>query len=65
MATVYLAWDIKHDWPVALKVVRPELAVTLGHERFLREIQVTAGLDHPHRPVVTTPSAEKRPPATR
>ena len=39
MATVYLARDLKHDRPVALKVLRPELAAVLGAERFLREIR--------------------------
>ncbi|HEX5576225.1 MAG TPA: serine/threonine-protein kinase, partial [Gemmatimonadales bacterium] len=48
MATVYLAQDLKHDRRVALKVLRPELAATLGPERFLREIRLTARLDHPH-----------------
>jgi serine/threonine protein kinase len=48
MATVYLAHDLKHDRPVALKVLRPELAATLGADRFLREIRLTAGLDPPH-----------------
>jgi serine/threonine-protein kinase len=48
MATVYLAQDAKLGRPVALKVLRPELAAALGPERFLREITVTAGLDHPH-----------------
>ena len=48
MATVYLARDLKHDRPVALKVLRPELAVVLGGERFLREIRITANLQHPH-----------------
>jgi serine/threonine-protein kinase len=48
MATVYLARDLKHDRPVALKVMHPELAHTLGPERFLREIRTTARLDHPH-----------------
>ena len=38
MATVYLARDVKHDRLVALKVLAPELAATVGHERFLREI---------------------------
>jgi serine/threonine-protein kinase len=38
MATVYLAQDLKHDRPVALKVLHPELAASLGPERFLREI---------------------------
>jgi serine/threonine-protein kinase len=48
MATVYLARDLKHDRPVALKVLKPELANAIGPERFLREIQVTASLHHPH-----------------
>jgi serine/threonine-protein kinase len=48
MATVYLAHDLKHDRNVALKVLRPELAAVLGAERFLREIQLTAQLQHPH-----------------
>ena len=48
MATVYLARDLKHDRPVAIKVLRPELAVMLGPERFLREIRITAVLQHPH-----------------
>ena len=48
MATVYLAEDIKHHRPVAVKVLRPELAAVLGAERFLREIEVTARLTHPH-----------------
>ncbi|HUG27683.1 MAG TPA: protein kinase [Gemmatimonadales bacterium] len=48
MATVYLAHDLRHDRDVALKVLRPELAAALGAERFLREITLTARLDHPH-----------------
>jgi serine/threonine protein kinase/tetratricopeptide (TPR) repeat protein len=48
MATVYLARDLKHDRLVALKVLRPELAAGIGPERFLREIQVAAHLQHPH-----------------
>jgi serine/threonine-protein kinase len=48
MATVYLAHDLKHDRPVALKVMRPELAATLGPARFLREIRLCARLQHPH-----------------
>ena len=47
MATVYLAHDLKHDRDVALKVLRPELAEALGAERFLREIRITANLQHP------------------
>jgi len=48
MATVYLARDLKHDRPVALKVLHPELAEALGPERFLREIRLCARLQHPH-----------------
>src|SRR5262249_51300941 len=48
MATVYLAQDLKHDRPVALKVLRPELAASLGPERFQREIELAARLQHPH-----------------
>ncbi len=48
MAIVYLARDLRHDRLVALKALRPELAATLGPERFLREIKVAAGLTHPH-----------------
>ena len=48
MATVYLAHDLRHDRPVALKVLHPELAATLGPERFQREIQLAARLQHPH-----------------
>jgi serine/threonine-protein kinase len=48
MATVYLAEDIKHRRQVAIKVLRPELAAALGPERFLREIETTANLRHPH-----------------
>ena len=46
MATVYLAQDLKHERPVAIKVLRPELAAAVGAERFLREIKVTANLRH-------------------
>ena len=48
MATVYLARDLRHDRPVALKVLHPELAPALGPERFLREVRTTARLQHPH-----------------
>lgn len=48
MATVYLAKDNKHGRDVALKVIRPDLALAVGPERFLREIEITAGLNHPH-----------------
>jgi len=48
MATVYLAEDLKHRRKVAVKVLRPELAAALGPERFLREIEIAAQLQHPH-----------------
>ena len=48
MATVYLADDLKHRRKVAIKVLRPELSAVLGPERFDREIQIVAGLNHPH-----------------
>jgi serine/threonine-protein kinase len=48
MATVYLARDLRHRRPVALKVLHPELAFALGAERFLREIEMAANLSHPH-----------------
>jgi serine/threonine-protein kinase len=48
MATVYLAQDLKHNRPVAVKVLHPELATVLGPQRFLREIEITARLQHPH-----------------
>ncbi|MBI4501997.1 MAG: protein kinase [Gemmatimonadetes bacterium] len=48
MATVYLAEDLKHKRKVAIKVLHPELAATLGPDRFLREIEIAAGLQHPH-----------------
>ncbi len=47
-ATVYLADDVKHERQVALKVLRPELSAALGTERFLREIKITARLNHPN-----------------
>jgi serine/threonine-protein kinase len=47
-ATVYLAEDLKHHRPVALKVLKPELAAALGPDRFLREIELSARLTHPH-----------------
>ncbi|HUG26803.1 MAG TPA: protein kinase, partial [Gemmatimonadales bacterium] len=48
MATVYLAEDLKHKRQVAIKVLRPELAAAIGAARFLREIELTASLQHPH-----------------
>ena len=48
MATVYLVRDVRHERDVALKVLRPELAESLGRERFVREIRLAARLNHPH-----------------
>jgi serine/threonine protein kinase len=48
MAVVFLAQDQKHHRKVAIKVLEPELAAALGRERFLREIETAAGLNHPH-----------------
>jgi serine/threonine-protein kinase len=48
MATVFLARDLKHDREVAIKVLHPDLAATLGGDRFLREIRLAAKLQHPH-----------------
>jgi serine/threonine-protein kinase len=48
MATVYLATDARHHRRVAVKVLHPELSAVIGSERFLKEIEVTAGLQHPH-----------------
>ncbi len=48
MATVYLAEDLKHHRPVAVKVLNPDLAAVVGPDRFLREIEIAARLDHPH-----------------
>jgi serine/threonine protein kinase/TolB-like protein/Tfp pilus assembly protein PilF len=48
MATVYLARDLRHERPVALKVLHPELSASMGAERFLREVRLAARLQHPH-----------------
>lgn len=48
MAMVYLAEDLKHRRQVAVKVLRPELAASIGTDRFLREIELAARLQHPH-----------------
>jgi len=48
MAIVFAARDLRHDRRVAIKVLQPELGMSLSGERFLREIRVTAGLTHPH-----------------
>jgi serine/threonine protein kinase/Flp pilus assembly protein TadD len=48
MATVYLAHDVRHNRKVALKVLHPDLSTSIGPDRFLREIQLVARLNHPH-----------------
>jgi serine/threonine-protein kinase len=48
MATVFLARDLKHDRDVAIKVLDPHLARSIASERFLREIGISARLNHPH-----------------
>jgi len=48
MATVWLAEDLRHHRRVAIKVLHPELSAVLGPERFLKEIELTANLQHPH-----------------
>ncbi len=48
MAVVFLAEDLKHRRRVAIKVLKPELSAVLGSERFLREIEIAAALQHPH-----------------
>jgi eukaryotic-like serine/threonine-protein kinase len=48
MATVYLAHDVRHNRKVAIKVLRPEVAAIIGAERFLKEIETTANLQHPN-----------------
>src|SRR5256886_7043447 len=48
MAVVFLALDLKHHRRVAIKVFKPELAAALGPDRFLREIEIAARLNHPH-----------------
>jgi serine/threonine protein kinase len=48
MATVYIAFDRKHHRDVALKVMRPDIAATIGADRFLKEIQIVARMVHPH-----------------
>ena len=48
MAVVFLAEDLKHRRRVAIKLLKPELSAALGSERFLREIEIAAGLQHPH-----------------
>jgi serine/threonine protein kinase len=48
MATVYLARDLRHNSQVAIKVLRPDAGIAAGSSRFSREIQITAGLQHPN-----------------
>ncbi len=48
MSVVFLARDLRHDRSVAVKMLPPELSAALGAERFLREIRIVAGLQHPH-----------------
>jgi hypothetical protein len=48
MATVWLSRDVRYDRAVAVKVLRPDLSAALGSDRFLREIRITAQLNHPH-----------------
>ncbi len=62
MAVVFLARDLRHERPVAVKVLLPELAAVLGTARFLHEIQVAAGLTHPHvLPLLDSGEAEGLP----
>ena len=59
MATVYLAEEKKHGRKVAIKVMRPELAASVGSDRFLREIGIAARLSHPHIvPLIDSGEAE-------
>src|SRR5262245_26153677 len=61
MATVFLAEDVRHRRKVALKVLHPELSAVLGPERFLKEIELTASLQHPHiLPLFDSGSADKQ-----
>ncbi|HVF38671.1 MAG TPA: protein kinase, partial [Gemmatimonadaceae bacterium] len=48
MATVYLAEDLKHNRDVAVKILNPEVAAVLTKDRFVREIDIAAHLNHPH-----------------
>src|SRR5215211_5711339 len=63
MATVYLATDLKHERRVAIKVLHPEFGTWLGADRFLAEIRITAGLQHPHiLPLLDSGEATLEPP---
>jgi serine/threonine-protein kinase len=56
MAVVFLAEDLKHRRRVVIKVLKPELSAALGGDRFLREIEIAAALQHLHMlPLCTTP----------
>ena len=48
MATVFYAEDVKHGRGVAIKVLHPDVAASMGQDRFLREIEIAAKLQHPH-----------------
>ena len=48
MAVVFRAFDLRHEREVAIKVLRPELAPTVGTVRFLQEVRIAAGLTNPH-----------------
>ena len=48
MAVVYLAEDLKHRRQVAVKVLSTDVRAAIGHDRFLREIEIAARLTHPH-----------------
>jgi tetratricopeptide (TPR) repeat protein len=62
MATVYLAHDLRHERQVALKALRPEISGGLGLERFLREVRLTARLQHPHiLPIFDSGAVDGRP----
>ena len=50
MAIVYLAEDVRHHRRVAIKVLHPQLSAVIGSERFLKEIELTANLQHAHPP---------------
>jgi serine/threonine protein kinase len=65
MATVYLAQDVRHKRSVAVKVVRPELGGREGGDRFLREIEVAARLQHPLSGTRTRPPDSATPPQHR
>ncbi len=65
MAVVYLAEDLKHHRKVAVKVLRPELAASLGVDRFVREIEIAAKLSHPHILPLFDSGCAEEPPSDR